>query len=158
VSVNCKIIYVSAKHARFTHDSTAFMSTPLHTLLDRSKVDGGLPDWASVADENAYGNGSACDRVPTPFPSALSSRKEAFNDCLSSVRILVEQAFGVTVVRWGILWSPKRYTLKKATRVVVVVCKLHTFFIDERLARGGGGRRSPPPTSFQRLPPTRKTA
>jgi DDE superfamily endonuclease len=73
MSVNCKTFYVSAKHAGFTHDSTAFMSTPLHTLLDRSKVDGGLPDWASVAADNAYGNGSACDRVPTPFPCALST-------------------------------------------------------------------------------------
>jgi hypothetical protein len=28
-----------------------------------------------------------------------------------------------------------RCTLKKATRVVIVVCKLHKFIIDERLAR-----------------------
>jgi DDE superfamily endonuclease len=31
VSAYYKIIYVSAKHAGSTHDSTAFMSTPLHT-------------------------------------------------------------------------------------------------------------------------------
>jgi hypothetical protein len=136
VSFNYKIIYVSAKHAGSTHDSTAFMSTPLHTLFDRSEEDDGLPDWASVAADNAYVNGSACGRVLTPFPGALSSRQEAFNYYLSSLQILVEQAFGVIVGRWGILWSPMRCTLKKATRVVVV-CKLHNFIIDERLAREG---------------------
>jgi DDE superfamily endonuclease len=121
-SANYKIIYVSAKHAGSTQDSTAFMSTPLHAVLDRSEADGGLPYWAPVAADNAYGNGSACGRALTPFPSALSSRQEAFNYYLSSLRILIEQVFGVIVGRWGILWSPMRCTLKKATRVVVV-CK-----------------------------------
>jgi hypothetical protein len=137
VSANYKIIYVSAKHAGSTHDSTAFMSTPLHTLLDRSEADGGLPDWASVAADNAYGNGSACGRVLTLFPGALSNSQEAFNYYQSSLRILVEQVFGVIVGRWGILWSSMRCTLKKATRVVVVVCKLHIFVICERPAREG---------------------
>jgi DDE superfamily endonuclease len=137
VSFNYKIIFVSAKHAGSTHNSTAFISTPLHTLLDRSEADGGLPDWASVAADNAYGNGSACGRVLTPFPGALSSRQEAFNYYLSSLRILVEQVLGVIVGRWGILWSPMRCTLKKATRIVVVVCKLRNFIIDQRLAREG---------------------
>jgi hypothetical protein len=72
VSFNYKIIYVSAKHAGSTLDSTAAMSTPLHTLLDWSEADGGLSDWASVASDNAYGNGSACCWVHTPFPGALS--------------------------------------------------------------------------------------
>jgi hypothetical protein len=106
VSVNYKIIYVSAKHAGSTLDSTAFMSTPLRTLLDRSEADGGLPGWASVAADNAYVKGSACARVLTPFPGALSSCQEAFSYYLSSLRILVEQVFGVVVGRWGILWSP----------------------------------------------------
>jgi DDE superfamily endonuclease len=124
IQASYKIIYVSAKHPGSTHDSTAFMSTPSHALLNRSEADGGLLDWASVAADNDYGNGSACGRVLTPFPGTLSSRQEAFNYYLSSLRIIVEQVFGVIVGRWGILWSPTRYTLKKATRVVVVVCKL----------------------------------
>jgi DDE superfamily endonuclease len=90
-----------------------------------------------VAADNAYGNGSSCGQVLRPFPGALTSRQEAFNYYLSSLRILVEQVFGVIVGRWGILWSPMRCTLKKATRVVVVVCKLHNFIIDERRAREG---------------------
>jgi DDE superfamily endonuclease len=99
VSANYKNINVSAKHAGSTHDSTAVMSTPLHTLLDRSEADGGLPDWASVAADNAYGNGSACGRVLTLFHGALYNSQEAFNYYLSSLRILVEQVFGVIVGR-----------------------------------------------------------
>jgi DDE superfamily endonuclease len=75
--------------------------------------------------------------VLTPFPGAPSSRQEAFNYYLSSLRFLVEQVFSVIVGSWGILWSPMRCTLKKATRVVVVVCKLHHVIIDERPAREG---------------------
>jgi DDE superfamily endonuclease len=90
-----------------------------------------------VAADNAYGNGSACGRGLTPFPGALSSRQKTFNYYLSSLRILVEQVFGFIVGRWGKLWSPMRYTLKKATRVVVVGYKLHNFIIDERRAREG---------------------
>jgi hypothetical protein len=66
------------------------MSTPLHTLLDRLDADGGFLDLASVAADNAYGDGSACGRVLTLFPGALSSRQEAFNYYLSSLRILVD--------------------------------------------------------------------
>jgi hypothetical protein len=45
---------------------------------------------------------------------------------------MVEQRFGVVVARWGILWSPLRCSLSKASKIIVVCCKLHNYIIDQR--------------------------
>jgi DDE superfamily endonuclease len=99
--------------------------------------DGGLPSWAVVAADDAYGNGCAGGRIITPYIGRnLDSTKESFNYYLSSLRITVEQVFGVIVSRWGILWSPLRCSLRRATRIVVVCAKLHNFITDAR-SQGG---------------------
>jgi hypothetical protein len=70
--------------------------------------------------------------VSSPLTLALTSVQDSFNYLLSSLRILVEQAFGVVVARWGILWSPLRCSLAKASKISVVCCKLHHYIIDQR--------------------------
>lgn len=130
VGADYKNNYVAAKHAGSTHDSTAFQSTNLYTLLNKPHASGGLPDFASIAADDAYGNGSCYGRVLTPFSGRLEEYQDTFNYFWSSLRILVEQVFGVIVARWGILWSPLRCSLKKATKIIIVCCKLHNFLID----------------------------
>jgi len=44
----------------------------------------------------------------------------------------IEQAFGVLVARWGILWTPLKYDLRRSTRVVEVALKLHNLCIEEQ--------------------------
>jgi DDE superfamily endonuclease len=90
-----------------------------------------------MAADNAYVNGAAGGRVLTPYAGILTKRQDSFNYYLSSLRILVEQVFGVIVGCFGALWSPMRCTLVKAARIVVVCCKLHNFIIEERLRREG---------------------
>jgi len=46
----------------------------------------------------------------------------------------VEQAFGVLVARWGILWKPLQFGLHRSTKVVDVALKLHNFCIQENEA------------------------
>jgi hypothetical protein len=137
VSASYKVTFVSAMHAGSTHDSTAFLSTSLHGHLLKKEEDGGLPSWARVAADNAYGNGVAGGRVLTPYAGRLMKRQDSFNYYLSSLRILVEQVFGVVVGRFGVLWSPMRCTIVKAARIVVVCCRLNNFIIEERVRREG---------------------
>jgi hypothetical protein len=89
VSALYKISFVSALHAGWTHDSTAFMSRPLDTHLSKSEQDCGLPAWCHVAADNAYGNGTAGGLILTPYSGNLTPRQDAFNFYLSSLRILV---------------------------------------------------------------------
>jgi DDE superfamily endonuclease len=101
VSASYNISIVSAMHAGSTHDSTAFMSTPHYTHLSKSEQDGGLPAWCQVSADNAYGNGATGGRIVTLYSGNLTSRQDAFNFYLSSLRILVEQVFGVIVGRFA---------------------------------------------------------
>jgi DDE superfamily endonuclease len=102
VSASYKVSFISAKHAGSTHDSTAFSPTALFDHLSRREEDGGLPSWAAVAADDAYGNGSAGGRIRTPYSGRnLDVEKDSCNFYLSSLRIVVEQVFGVIVSRWG---------------------------------------------------------
>jgi hypothetical protein len=134
VGADCRIYYVSSLHAGSTHDLTAFRSAQLYHLLLKSASQGGLPDWATVAADDVYGNRG---RVLTPYSGrTLTSRQDAYIYFLSSCRIFVEQVFGVIVARFGIFWSPMKCSVEKASRIVVVCCKLHNFITDQRLERG----------------------
>jgi hypothetical protein len=85
------VTFISAKHAGSTHDSTAFSSTALFEHLLRSEEDGGLPSWAAVAADDAYGNGSAGGRIITSYSGRnLDVERDSFNFYLSSLRIIVE--------------------------------------------------------------------
>jgi DDE superfamily endonuclease len=137
VSASYKITYVSTMHAGSTHDSTAFMSGSLRKHLSVPEKDGGLPSWARIAADNAYGNGAAGGRVLTLYAGSLTPRQDNFNYYLSSPRIMVEQRFGVIVGRFGILWSPMRCTLSKSSLIIAVCCKIHNYIVDQRIARDG---------------------
>ena len=62
-----------------------------------------------------------------------SGPRDAFNFYHSQVRINIECAFGMLVHRWGILRRaiPMRITVAKTTALVMALCKLHNFCIDE---------------------------
>jgi DDE superfamily endonuclease len=137
VSASYRVTFFTAMHAGSTHDSTAFLSTSLHSHLSKKEEDDGLSSWTRVATDNAYGKGFAGGRVLTPYAGSVTKRQDSFNCYLSFLRIFVEQVFRVIVCRFGVLWSPMRYTLVKAARIVVVRCKFHNFIIEQRLRREG---------------------
>jgi DDE superfamily endonuclease len=95
VGADYRINYVSAIHAGSTHDSTAYQSTALHKFLEKNESEGGISAWATVAADDAYGNGG---RILTPYSGrSLTPAQDAFNYYLSSCRIFVEQVSGVLV-------------------------------------------------------------
>jgi hypothetical protein len=125
VTADYRVRFVSARHAGSTHDSTAYCASSLHSLLERKEEEGGLPAWACIAADDAYGNGG---RILTPYSGrGLDPQKDSFNYHLSSYRIFVEQVFGIIVSHFGILWSPMRCSVEKAALIVVVCCRIHNF-------------------------------
>jgi hypothetical protein len=56
-------------------------------------------DWATVAADKAYGNGSAGGRFLTPYSAFLTLVQDSFNYVISFLRIIVEKTFGVVVAR-----------------------------------------------------------
>jgi DDE superfamily endonuclease len=65
VSASYRVTFVTAMHAGSKLDRTAFLVTSIHSHLSKKEEDGGLPSWARVAADNAYGNGAAGGRVLT---------------------------------------------------------------------------------------------
>lgn len=117
----------SATHAGSMHDSTASQSSSRHKLLMTTRS--WLPPWATVAADNAFQNKM---HAITPYSGqGLTQKENAFNFYLSSCRTTLEQAFGMIVGRFGILWSPLRHDLKKSSLIIVVCCRLHSFIIDQ---------------------------
>lgn len=121
-----RFLYVSALTPGSTHDSTAFAMSALSQVLNGDQ--NGLLNGFWVAADEAY---VSSHQVVCPWPGRrLSAEEDCFNYWQSSARIHIEQAFGMLVGRWGILWKPLRLSVGKAAQIVAVCCKLHNFIID----------------------------
>lgn len=71
------------------------------------------------------------NKVVTPYLGRdQTPREDSFNGYHSSCLVAFEQAFGILICRFGIIWSAFRYSLPNCTLVVLVACKLHNFIID----------------------------
>eukprot|EP00961_Rhodomonas_salina_P108291 1458044-Rhodomonas_salina.1 len=104
-----------------THDSVAWMYTPLFMELEKRGIIG---KYFFVADAAYRDNIAVC----TPFTQSakLSQQQQDFNFFLSQVRIEVECAFGI----FGIFWRGLRASLGNATRIIEACMKLHNYCID----------------------------
>ncbi|CAM9456867.1 unnamed protein product [Phaeothamnion confervicola] len=73
------------------------------------------------------------DQLLVPYPGAhLDPHRDAFNFYQSQVRIRIEQAFGLLVGRWGVLWKPMGCSLPTVIGAVGAVVRLHNFCINSR--------------------------
>lgn len=130
-----RITYLSCLCPGSSHDSTALAMSALYELL--LKQEGGILEGYWVAGDDAY---TCVGRLLTPWPGRnLSEARDCFNYWQSAARTHIEQAFGMIVMRWGILWRPLRCQLRRAPKIVSVCCKLHNYIIDSGDASG------PPP-------------
>lgn len=110
-----------------TSDFYAFLNSQLREKLERP---GFLANGLCLYGDNAYVNSPY---MIVPFKGAQDGAKDAFNFFHSSLRINVECAFGMLVHRWGILRKaiPMNVTVAKTTSLVLALCKLHNFCINE---------------------------
>jgi DDE superfamily endonuclease len=73
VGADYSALYLSAKHAGSTHDSTAFQSTTMFNFLSLAAGEiGALPAFAVLSADDAYGNGSCGCRIITPYSGRLT--------------------------------------------------------------------------------------
>lgn len=115
--------YVSASNSGSTHDSTAIQSCGLWRVLTE-KI---LPRWAIVVCDDAYAH---VGNLLCPYSGAeVTDIQDSFNYYQSSNRIVIEQAFGMLIGRWGVFWKAMRYDLATTTLIIMVCCKLHNFII-----------------------------
>jgi len=121
-----RFTYCSLKCVSSTHDSLSYSVSDLSTFLRN----GGLPRGFWIAADDAY---ECTETLITPVPrrrAPIWSLEDSFNFYHSSLRMHVEQAFGILVARWGILWTPLRFDLHRATRVVDVALRLYNYCIE----------------------------
>lgn len=140
----CRFLDVQISHPGSTSDFLAFATSDLKALLERP---GFLANGLVVFGDNAYANS---EYLVTPYKGNLDDTKDAFNFYHSQVRIKVECAFGRLVHRWGILRRPlsMRFGFRKTNRLVMALCRLHNFCINDRettIAGALGDGLVPPP-------------
>ena len=122
-------MYMSAKSAGSTHDATAFGITSLSEALE----EGRLPTGYWLAGDEAY---PCSEWLLTPCSGRnLPKYKDAFNFYHSRLRTIIECAFGMLVMRWGIFWRPLRVPLLRVPLLVRTCMKLHNFVLGERILR-----------------------
>lgn len=121
VDSNYRFLSYSCRCVGSTHDSLAHAVSSLGRYLEQGELNGEF--W--IAGDEAY---VCTESLITPVPMSQASEVEgAFNFFLSSLRIHVEQAFGMLVAKWAILQRPLQYAVRKNSRIVCVTMKLHNF-------------------------------
>ena len=123
---NYKLTFMPAKCAGPTHDSVAFEVSSLCRFLRDGKIPEGL--WMAADDAHV------CDeKVITALPqekSVARSSGDAFEFYQSSHKMHIEQAFGMVMARWIVLWRPVQFTLARNTRTIYLAMCLRNYCID----------------------------
>lgn len=123
-----RFTYASMTVLGSTHDSLAF----LVSQLGRRIAAGELPAPYWIAADAAY---AASNSILTPYSGKnLTPQRDSFNYWLSRNRVAIEQAFGMLVMRWGVLWRPLAVDVRDVPRVVMSLLKLHNICISMRVA------------------------
>lgn len=123
-----RFIDVDISHPGATSDYLAFSVSSLKDKLENKAL---LLEDHYLFGDNAYVN---TEYMVTPYPNATGNRDD-YNFYHSQLRITVECAFGMLVQRWSILRSPLSLTMgiSKVTALVMCLCRLHNFLINDRL-------------------------
>ena len=123
---NLRFVGMAAHAPGATNDSVAWQRSKVSTATEN------LPDGFFVIGDNAYAN---TEHLMTPYAGRnQSAEKDSYNFVLCQCRIRVEQAFGMLVGRFGLLWRPLKMGYAKQTSVIRAIFHLHNFCQDERVA------------------------
>jgi hypothetical protein len=124
---NYVFTHASLETAGTTHDWLSWQCSPLFQLLQEKGLPGGF--W--IAADDAY----VCSSyMLTPYPGRnIGQQKDTFNFFQSSCRIHIEQAFGMLVRRWGILWRRLEMAMERWPLVILCCMKLHNICCRDRI-------------------------
>jgi len=122
---NYRFCSMSAIAAGSTNDWAAWNRSELSTAVL------GLPPGFYMVGDAAY---PLSNELLTPYPGKLLPRdKDAYNFYLSQLRVKIEQAFGILVGQWGILWRPLRYHFVGRGKIIKALFHLHNYLRDEKV-------------------------
>ena len=129
-----RFLDVSMQHPASTSDFLAFTTSGIYGKLEQ---EGFLDFNKTLFGDLAYVN---CRYMATPCKGAKSGVKDDYNFFHSQLRINIECAFSQLVNRWGILRKalPSSMGIGKIICLVMCLCKLHNYCVDERLLRVDG--------------------
>jgi len=125
---NKKFLDVTCNHPGSASDFTMWLDC---SLREKVETEGFLKEGLLLYGDNAYVN---THYLISPFKQVSTGPKDAYNFYHSQLRITIEGAFGMLVHKWGCLRKPlpMNIPVSKQTRLVVALCKLHNFCIDQR--------------------------
>ena len=130
---NYVFLYASGRCGGAIHDALANAVSGFMKEVE----DGLLGEYFWVVGDEAY---PVSESIIVPYPSStLTEDQDNFNFYLSSLRIHIEQAFGILVARWRILRDRLDFGLEHCTAIMPVAMKLHNYCIAEDSARGRRG-------------------
>jgi hypothetical protein len=119
-----RILFASIMCPGKTNDVNAYRHSKIAELIES------LPVGYFVVGDNAYVNSN---HLLVPYPGEnIPDDEDAFNFFLSQLRIRVENTFAQLVGKWGVLWRPLTVPLRKQSPLVLCLCQLHNFCIDEK--------------------------
>ena len=130
-----RFLDIDIGHPGCTSDYLAFAMSSLHKKLEgKNKHNAEQPflhPGLALYGDNAYVN---TRYMVVPFKAVSSGPEDNYNFYHSQLRINIECAFGMLVHRWGILRKamPTGITVAKTSVLVLALCKLHNFCIEER--------------------------
>ena len=120
-----RFLCASANCVGSTHDSLSHSSSKLGIYLMRGLL--GKAYW--IAGEEAY---ICTECLLTPYPASQLPGfifRQSFNFFLSSMRMHVEQAFGMLKAKWLIL-DHLKFNTEKCSSLILLTMKLHNYCMD----------------------------
>ncbi len=105
-------------------DQVAFERTSLPALMEC------FPIGKYLVGDAAY---SVSEKMLVPFTGSQrnNASNDAFNFCLSQLRIRIEMAFGLMTNKWRVLCAPLQTSLSMSADILECCSKLHNFCIDQ---------------------------
>ena len=115
--------FCSAVCTGATHDALAYSVSGLKREIDK----GALFGIFYIVGDEAY---TLSNSLITPCPKSNADvDQDNFNFFQSSMRMHIEQAFGMLVSRWRILRGGLQYSVAISTKIICLLMKLHNFIL-----------------------------
>lgn len=126
---NLKFVWTDMQWPGATSDYMAWVTSGLRKSLEDNDITKLLLPGYTLIGDNAY---IKKKYMAVPFKGHQVGYKDAYNFYHSQLRINIERAFGAYVHRWAILRAPLVVPTEKVASLVLCLCRLHNYCIDEK--------------------------